>query len=127
MFMIFQHLLFISSNVYHTNAHMQHQEYIIIYLICIYLQHINMSYKAQRTMFLVIKKLMSRYSDTLCMEIHLFKITKCFAHCIGSYICISNILLISCCAQILKVRSKIRFTLRNVDRAINKAGTMIQT
>ena len=31
MFMIFQQLLFISSNLYHTKVFMQHNEYIIIY------------------------------------------------------------------------------------------------
>ena len=61
-----------------------------------------MSYKAQWTMFLVIKKLMSRYSGKLCMKTQPLKIRKSFACYIGSYISISNILLISYRARILK-------------------------
>ena len=42
-------------------------------------------------MYLAIKKLMLRYSGTLCMKVHLFKITKYLTHYIFSrIICISN-------------------------------------
>ena len=33
MYMVFQHLLFIYLNLYHTKAHIQYHEYIIIYII----------------------------------------------------------------------------------------------
>ena len=47
------------------------------------------------------------YSDTLCMKIDLFKITKCFAYYICSYvICISNNCLKAPCARILKCKIK---------------------
>ena len=59
-------------------------------------------------MYLAIKKLISRYSGTFCMKIHLFKIAECLVHYICSYIiCISNNLLKAQCALVLKVRSKI--------------------
>ena len=53
------------------------------------------------------------------MKINLLKITKCFAYYICSEICISDIFFKYCCAQILKVKSKISFTLRKFDRSIN--------
>ena len=47
------------------------------------------------------------YSDTLYMKIDLFKITKCFSRYICSYIiCISNNLLKTPCAWILKCKIK---------------------
>ena len=59
------------------------------------------------TMYLAIKKLMTRYLGTLCIKIHLFKVTKYFAHYIFSYIiCISNDFSEAGCAPILKVKSK---------------------
>ena len=74
--MIFQYLLFTSSsNIFYTAVHMQHHEYIMIK----YFQH-NISYKAQWTMFLAIKKLKSGYSGALCIKIHLFNITTCFVY-----------------------------------------------
>ena len=39
MNMLFQHLLFISLNIYHTKVYMQHREYIIIYNMFTVYQH----------------------------------------------------------------------------------------
>ena len=89
-----------------------------------YLQYVTISYKAQ---CFWLKKAMSMYSGPLCMKINLFKMTKCFAHCICSYICISNICVKARCAWILKVKSKISFTQWNFDRSINITGRMMQT
>ena len=77
-------------------------------------------------MYLVIKNLPARYSGTLRMKIHLIKITKCLAHYICSYTCISNIFLKARCARILKVKPKTLFTLSNFDRSINIMGIMVQ-
>ena len=60
-------------------------------------------------MYLVIKKIMLRCSGTLRMKI---KNTKCLAHYICSYIIsIYYNFLIARCARILKVKSKVSFTL----------------
>ena len=86
MHMLFQHLLFISLNLYCTKVHIQYHEYIIIYIMFTIYHHL-----IKGIMYLAIKKLMLMYSGTLCMKIHLFKITKYLIHCIFSYIiCISN-------------------------------------
>ena len=119
MYMLFQHLLFISLNRYYTKVHIQYQEYIIISIILRKYHHF--------LMYLAFKKLMSRYSGTLCLKIHLFKITKCLALYICSYItCISNNFLNTWCARILKVKPKISFTLWSFDRPINITETIIQ-
>ena len=46
------------------------------------------------------------YSGTLCMKIHLFKITKCFAHNISYLICMCNNSSKALCAQILQSKLK---------------------
>ena len=83
-------------------VHTKYHEYIIIYIIfTIYHDFL------QGTMYLAIKNLMSRYSGTLCMKIHLFKITKYFAHYICSFvICVPSNYLKTQCARILKVKRK---------------------
>ena len=58
-------------------------------------------------MYLAIKKLISRYSGTFCMKIHLFKIAECLVHYICSYIiCISNNLFKSSMCSSLKSKIK---------------------
>ena len=54
--MLFQHVLFISLNLHHSKVHVQH-EYIIINVKLTIYHHF-----LQGTMFLTIKKLMSRYT-----------------------------------------------------------------
>ena len=96
------HLSFISLNLYRTKVHIKYHEYIIIYIIFTMYHDF-----LQGTMYLAIKNLMPRYSGTLCMKIHLFKITKYFAHYICPFvICISSNYLKTQCARILKVKRK---------------------
>ena len=45
MSVLFQHLLFISFNLCHAKAHVQHHEYIITYMI---LQNITIFYKTSK-------------------------------------------------------------------------------
>ena len=73
-------------------SHLQYHKYIIIYIM--------FTIYHEGTMHLA-------YSDKLCMKIHLFKITKCFARYICSYmICISKYFLKAQCTRILKCKIK---------------------
>ena len=65
MYMLSQYLLFISLNLYHTKVHVQHHEYIMIYII--FTIYYNSLWEV---IILAVKKIMSRYSSTFCMKIH---------------------------------------------------------